>query len=303
MFISRTSRWRTLAASGALLSLILAACAGGGSPAPATGSPGPTVAPTSTPTTAPPSTEPIAVLLQVTSEGGFINPSSQLAALPTVVVYSDGRVLTRAASPTSNPDPLLPRVSIRDLGPTGAAAILAAIQAAALDKPSTEDPGISADSGVTVFAVTSGGSVTTTRYAASGGGPGLPGGGGGGPGKTAAFDLLNRLLDTTDAWGGTAPAETVYQPLGYRVFAAAAAADPSAPAPVAWPLTESLADIGTPTVPDRGVAGLRSGVVLGADAATLGPVLDAAAAGTTFTSSGTTFTVWVRPLLPHELPG
>ena len=304
MFISRTGRWRMLAASGAVLSLILSACAGGGSPAPATGSLGPTVAPTGSPTAAPPSTEPIAVLLQITSEGGFINPSAQLAALPTVVVYSDGRVLTPAAPSTSNPDPLLPRVSIRDLGPGGAAAILAAIQAAGLDKPATEDPGINADSGVTVFAVTSGGSVTTTRYAASGGGPGLPGGGGGGgPQKTAAFDLLNRLLDTTDGWGGTAPAETVYQPLGYRVFAApAAATDPSAPAPVAWPLAESLADIGTPTVPDRGVTGLRSGVVLGADAAALGPVLDAAVAGTTFTSGGAPFTVWVRPLLPHELP-
>ena len=302
MFVIRSSQLRALVASGVVFAVILAACAGGRSPAPATGSPGPTAAPTERPTTAPPSTEPIAVILEITSEGGFINPSARLAALPTVVVYSDGRVLTPAAPSTSNPDPLLPRVSIRNLGPGGAAAILAAIQAAGLDKPTTEDPGISADSGVSVFAVTSGGSVTTTRFASSGGGPGLPGGGGGGPERTAAFDLLNRLLDTTDAWGGSAAAETLYQALGYRVFAAPVAADPSAPAPISWPLTESLADIGTPTVPDRGVTGLRSGVVLGPDATTLGPVLDAAVAGTTFTSGVGTFTVWVRPLLPHELP-
>lgn len=303
MFVIRSSQWRALVASGAVLAVILAACAGGGSPAPATGSPGPTAAPSESPTTAPPTTEPIALILEVTSEGGFINPSARLAALPTVVVYSDGRVLTPAAPSTTNPDPLLPRVSIRDLGPGGVAAIQAAIQAAGLDKPTTEDPGISADSGVSVFAVNSGGSVTTTRFASSGGGPGLPGGGGGGPERAAAFDLLNRLFDTTDAWGGSAAAETVYQALGYRVFAAPVAADPSAPAPISWPLTESLADIGTPTVPDRGVTGLRSGVVLGSDATTLGPVLDAAVAGTTFTSGGGTFTVWVRPLLPHELPG
>lgn len=297
---------RATAIAGSILALVLTACTGGGSPAPATGSPGPTASagPTASPeATATPAAK-AEVLLQVSSEGGFINPSASLAALPTVVVYADGRILTQAAPPQDNPDPLLARVSVRDLGSAGAAAILAAIQAAGLDKPSTEDPGVSADSGVSVFAVTAGGSVVTTRFAANGPGPGLPGGGGGSPERAAAFDLLSRLLDTTDAWGGPATAETAYAPLGYRVFVAPIAApDPGAPAPVAWPLAAGLADFGTPAVPDRGVTGLRSGVVLGADAATLGPVLDAAVAGTTFTAGAVTYMAWVRPLLPHELPG
>lgn len=298
---------RATAIAGSILALVLTACSGGGSPAPATGSPGPSAS--SGPSASPDATSTPAakavVLLQVSSEGGFINPSASLAALPTVVVYADGRVLTQAAPPQDNPDPLLPRVSVRDLGSTGAAAIFAAIQAAGLDKPSTEDPGVSADSGVSVFAVAADGAVVTTRFAANGPGPGLPGGGGGGsPERTAAFDLLNRLLDTTDAWGGPAAPESAYAPLGYRVFVAPGAApDPGAPASVAWPLAAGLADFGTPAVPDRGVTGLRSGVVLGPDAVTLGPVLDAAVAGTTFTSGGATFMAWIRPLLPHELPG
>lgn len=309
MSMSHGAPVRTTAIAGSILAIVLTACSGGGSPAPATGSPGPSVStgPSASPSDAPtptPAATKAAVLLQIASEGGFINPSASLAALPTVLVYEDGRILTQAAPPQDNPDPLMPRVSVRYVGPAGSAAILAAIQAAGLDKPSTEDPGVSADSGVSVFSVTAGGSVVATRFAANGPGPGLPGGGGGSPERTAAFDLLNRLLDETDTWGSPAEPVTIYKPLGYRVFVApAGAADPGAPAPVAWPLAAGLAAFGTPAVPDRGVTGLRSGVALGADASTLGPVFDAAVAGTTFTAGGTTYLIWVRPLLPHELPG
>jgi hypothetical protein len=297
---------RAILVSSLALPLLVAACGGNATPSPATPSPAPSSAATATPT---PSSAPVAVLLEVTSEGGFINPVVNLAALPAVVVYADGRVLMPGTTTPDAPAPLVQPVSIRDLGPAGAAAIQAAIQAAGLDQPATGDPGIAADAGTTVFAVTIGGKATvTTRFAAGGpGGPGLPGGGGGdNPEKTAAFDLLNRLLDTTDLWGAASAPESTYEPAGYRIFVAPGAppADPSTSIPsIAWPLAASLADFGTPAVPSLGVTGLRSGVVLGADAQTLAPILATAPAGAAFTSNGASFTLYVRALLPHELPG
>jgi hypothetical protein len=56
-------------------------------------------------------------------------------------------------------------------------------------------------------------------------------------------------------------------------------------------------------VPDRGIAGLRQGVILGTDAALLGPALQAATADTQFASGGKNYTLHVRPLLPDELGG
>jgi hypothetical protein len=77
--------------------------------------------------------------------------------------------------------------------------------------------------------------------------------------------------------------------------------DPSAgPTPVRWPLATPLDTFGTPAVPDRGIAGLRQGVALDADADTLTPVFQAATTLTTFTSAGKLYTLYVRPLLPDE---
>ncbi len=298
---------RPLSAAAALL-LVVSACTGGASPAP-TGQPSPTgtppasEGPSATPEPSASGTD-SAVLLEVTSEGGFINPVSSLAALPIVIVYADGRILTQAGPPSDLPDALLPRVDVRDTGADGAAAIAAAIHGVGLDAPQTGDPGVAVDSGTSIFTVTVGGATTTSRFAASGpggpGGPGVPGGGGGDPERTAAFELLNRLLDTTDDWGTANVAETTYAPVGFKVYAAPA--DPGGSS-VAWPLATELASFGRPAVPDLGMTGLRTGIVLGADAAALGPVLEAASAGTVFTSGGTTWAVYARPLLPHELGG
>ena len=282
--------------------------AASGSPSPA-----PSIAPSASPSIAPSSSPATgsAFLLQVASEGGFINPSATLAALPIVIVYADGRILTQGPPPANVTDPLLPTVEIRDLGPSAAAAIEAAIRTAGLDTPSTAEPGVSADSGLDVFTVPADGSLVTTRFAANGpGGPGRPGQpGASGPGASvdpergAALDLLAKLLDPAETWGSDAASDTIYVPTAYRVFAAPLAPQTGQTKTVAWPLSTPLATFGTPAVPDRGVAGLRSGVVLGADAATLGPTLAAASTGTAFTSGGTAYTLWVRPLLPHELPG
>jgi len=248
------------------------------------------------------------LILRVTTEGGFIGPAANLAAVPPVSVYADGRILTPGAVDAIYPGPLVPPVSIRDIGATGAQAIVAAIQAAGLDKASTGGPGIPGDTGTTVFAVTLDGRTTTTRLAIGGGAPGPGGPGGPGassdPAITAARDLLDRLSNPSETSGAAAANQTTLVPAGYLVYVAPGApVDQTVPqAPVAWPLATPLAAFGVPAVPDRGIAGLRQGAVLGADVATLAPILSHATSLTPFTSGGSVFTLYVRPLLPDEVP-
>jgi hypothetical protein len=137
-----------------------------------------------------------------------------------------------------------------------------------------------------------------------GGGPGKPGGGD--PAAAAAFDLLGRLTDETDTWGGPAAPVSTYVPTAFRIFVVpgAPAADPGvSQTPMAWPLPSTLDTFGRPAVPDRGITGLRVGVAGGADAATLAPFLAQATAITPITSGGKAYTLYVRPLLPDESGG
>ena len=280
--------------------LLVAGCAAAAPPA----TPGsvPSAAPSRSPAAS------TALILRVTTEGGFIGPAATLAAVPAVSVYADGRILTPAAQPAISPAPLLPSVQVVDVGAAGAASIVAAIRAAGLDHPSGDQGGVAADTGSTLITVALDGTTVTTRFRGmGGGGPQGPGGAGDGspdPGAAAALALLARLEDPADTWGAAEAAPAAYQPDGYRVFAAPGAppADPAVSTPaVAWPLATPLDAFGSPAAADRGIEGLRQGAALGADAAILGPVLARASVATAFTSGGSTWTVWVRPLLPDEL--
>lgn len=282
---------------------------------------GPAAAPTGSPPVSPggsplgsPGASPATanLILRITSEGGFIGPAANLAAVPQVSVYADGRILTPGPVDTMFPGPLLLPVAVRDVGPDGAARIVAAIRAAGLDRPSSPAPGgVPGDLGTTIFAVSLDAATVTTRLVLSGGGPGvpgLPGGAGGGspdPAVAAAKALLDRLTDPSDTWGASSAPVSTLVPTAYRVFVAPGAPSgdgtTSAPA-VMWPLATPLADFGAPANPDRGIAGLRQGAVFGADAAILGPVLAAANSQTAFMSGGNLYTLYVRPLLPDEVP-
>lgn len=70
-----------------------------------------------------------------------------------------------------------------------------------------------------------------------------------------------------------------------------------------WPLAADPSAFGAPAAASLGVDGLRSGVVVGAEAATLAGALATAAAGTTLTANGVGYRVWIEPLLPVELGG
>jgi hypothetical protein len=306
---------RTISAT--IIAIVVVAGCGGawtsGSPAPS-GPPGPTPsggaspAPSPSADSAAPSPSAVATLvLKVATEGGFINPSANLAALPVVAVYADGRIMTPGPTDAIYPGALLPPVAVRDVGPVGAAAIVTAVKDAGLDKAAAAGPGIPGDSGTDLFTVVIDGVTTTSRYA-GGGQPGNPGGpvASGDAARAAAFALLDRLLDPAETWGAPAAQASTYAPTAFRIFVApgAPSAEPTvSQSPAAWPLATPLAGFGIPAVPDRGIAGLRQGAVLGADAALLAPVLERATTLTAFTSGGAAYTLYVRPLLPDEIGG
>jgi hypothetical protein len=302
--VASSLRRSSIPALAGAVALIAAACGSAVAPSPTPGSTTPAASGTPVPV---PSAAPVQLILRVTSEGGFIGPAASLAAIPTISVYADGRILTPGPIDAIYPGPLLAPVAVTDVGPAGAEAIVEAIRAAGLDKPYTGDPGIgNPDSGTTVFAVTLDGATETTRLHLGGGGPGLPGGLGGSPdpARDAAEQLLERLQDPSETWGST-PKTSTFVPAGYRVFVAPGApvGDGSTAVPsVDWPLSTALDAFGVPAVPDRGIPGLRQGAVLGADAATLGPALQSATQLTAFSSGGSLYTLYVRPLLPDEVP-
>ncbi len=299
----QTTTRRTLAASLlTVLSVALAAC-GGTATATNPPSASPTVVPSAAPTPSP-SPKAAALILRVTSEGGFIGPAATIASQPLISVYADGRILTPGAIDAIYPGPFSLTFVERDLGAAGAAAITAAITAAGLDKPQTGGGGVVADAGSTVFAVMTDGVTTTSRFAGSAGGPGRPASGD--PEATAANDLLARLTDPGETWGVASPVSSTFTPTAIRIFAAPGGpvADPQASqSPLAWPLPTALAAFGSPAVPDRGISGLRSGVVFGADLPTLVAFLQKANVLTPVSSGGTIWTIWVRPLLPDEAGG
>jgi hypothetical protein len=270
-----------------------------------TAAPSPTPAP---PTEAPsPSPAAIQLLLRITSEGGFIGPSANLAALPMVSVYADGRILTPGPIDAIYPGPLLAPVSIKDVGPAGVAAILAAIHEAGLDKAGAGGGIGNPDAATTVIAVTIDGTTTTSRFHFGGGpgGPGLPGLASPDPAVAAADAFVARLTDPAETWGVANPALSTFTPTAYRIFVAlgAPAGDGTTEPPaIDWPLATTLDAFGAPAVPDRGIAGLRQGAVFGVDAATLAYVFASANQLTAFSSGGKPYTLFVRALLPDEAP-
>ncbi len=299
------SRSARAAVTAVAVLLFVAACGGASAtPAPTATPIPPTPAPTASPVPA------VTRLLEVTAEGGFINPAGAIGALPTVVVDSDGRIYT-AGTAADGSSPLIPIVSVRDTGAAGAAAILAAIKAAGLDKESTGG-GPGADIGTNVFTVTLDGIEIVSHISGGGmgpGGPGAPGGGVGGPGASgtpaaAAMDLLAKLQDPATTWGATAAATTAtYSPVAYRVYLAPLdATSMSLPfTPIPWPLATAPDAFGSPAAANMGIDGLRSGVISGADAAAFAKAVAGAQRGTSFSVGKAIWQTWIRPLLPDEL--
>jgi hypothetical protein len=232
------------------------------------------------------------LLVEVTSEGGFIAPSAHLGQLPSVVVGTDGNIYT--PDPNFSGVQLIPQVVVRNVGAAGAAQILAAVKAAGLDKTISDGGPGNPDAGVIVFTAEIDGQEVVNRIVDSGG-PGHPG-----SSPNPAIDLLNRLADPSETWGSTGDvAPHAFVPTAYKIYAAPS--DGGSGTAVAWPLAASLAEFGTPATVDFGITGLRTGVASGDDAALVASSFGNAAADALATSGGKTYQVWIRPLLPPEV--
>ena len=251
-----------------VLAIVVIACGGGassGTSAPST-PPSTTPAASGAPSVAPsPSAATSVLLLKVTSEGGFINPSANLAALPIVAVYADGRIMTPGPVDAIYPGPLLAPVSVRDVGASGAAAILAAIRQVG----SRPAGGVAVRGSPATPARTSSRSSSTARPPRpdfAGSQPGRPGpvaSGRRGARRRARAARPPARSGRYMGCAGLGGDHTTSRPgIGSTSSRARPSAEPQASqSPVAWPLATPLADFGTPAVPDRGIAGLRQGVV------------------------------------------
>ncbi len=277
--------------------LLVGACTGGpgGSSAPSPSTPA-----SGGPGTPAPSPSSAGLIFRAAYEGGFIAPSGSRARLPLVSVFGDGRIMTEGAVPAIYPGPLVAPIIVRSVGVAGALAILKAAEDAGLSGAGITDGGPPvADAPTTVITVVRDGVPTVSRFAALGIGPGQPSAS---QQVRAAVEALLARLTGTDTFGGPTTPDGVYRPLGYKLFVTPGApelTDPSlARPPVAWPLAGSLGAIGT--ADPLGGDGARVGAVVGADAATIGPILAAATHVTPFTSGGKEWTIVVRPLFPDE---
>lgn len=290
----------------AAAALAVAACSAG---SPGTVSPAPSSAATGTPGSTVPSGSSAVLILRAAYEGGFISPNAIRTRLPIVSVYADGRIMTEGATPAIYPGPLVPSIVVRSVGADGAAAILKAAEDAGLAGSGTNDESRPVpDAPTTVITIVRDGVSTVSRFGSlePGAGPlNSSGSGAGGPAdriRAAAAALLAGLIGT-GTFGGTPTADGVYQPLGFQLFVTLGSPTPSdaslARPALTWPLATPLATFGRADA--LGGEGARVGAVVGADSATLGPILAGATQITPFTSGGESWTIVVRPLLPDEV--
>jgi hypothetical protein len=245
------------------------------------------------------------LIFRATLQGGFIAPSALRTRLPIVSVYADGRILSEGVTPAIYPGPLVPSIVFRTVGAAGAARILkAAADAGLTGADGSYGPGPNPDAASTVITVYHDGDQTVSTFSSLQPRqiqPGTPVTGDNV--GSAASQLLGRLMGT-DTFGGTAGSDGTYTPLGFQVFAVPGAPAVSNPdlarPPLSWPLATPLATFGKTDA--LGGDGARVGIVSGADATSLGPILESATQITPFTSGGTQWTISVRPLLPDEVP-
>ena len=286
------------------IGLVAGACTSAGSTPGATPSSPPSPAPASpSPAGSPAAVGPNALVLRVAYEGGLLAPNARRAQIPFLSVYADGRIMTAGAVPAIYPGPLMPTIVFRSVGPDGAANILKAAGDAGLTGADATYPSApTPDAPSTVITVVHDGGQTVSTFGFLGGVTGPAASDSAGQVAQAASQLVAGLSGN-DSFGGTVGAEGTYQPLGFQLFVTPGgptATDPGlARPPVAWPLATPLAAFGKPD--PLGGEGARVGVVVGPDAATVGPIFAAASQLTGFTSGGAAWTIMPRPLLPDEV--
>jgi len=278
------------------MGLLLSGCAGGGS--------GPSS------DIAHPAGE--ALILRVTTEGGFVGPGVLFAQLPGLSVFGDGRVIEPGAVEDIFPGPALPPLLVRRLTEPGVQAVLREVAATGLFAESRSFDGarnVVADAGTTVFSLHADGrDATVSVYGlgtldASNPPPGV---GGAELAAHRALTQLSQRLGMLDSWlPATAWQDADWHPFApaaFRLLVRNADADPPDQSGIAnqlvpWPIAAEPSTFGQPAArPD----GSRCGVVNGEDAAAWFGALSRANQLTRFTTGGHRYEVRPRPLLPDE---
>lgn len=267
----------------------LAACAGVG--------PSPSPSPEPTPPAG------AQVLLRVTQLQA-LPPRTTFASPPTVVITLDGRVLVGGAVPAIYPGPLLAPIIERQLSPAGWAAIVNEARRAGLLTGARDFTGGAVPpGGVTArLQITADGRVfdlvgDPSRVMMCITTPCDPA-----PGSPEAFGgFLVRLADLASWLGGQLGPERAHVPAGFAILVGPPPAEEPGLGgpPVAWPLAAGLGSFGRPLSDGSGD---RCGTVVGTDAATLWPQLQAATSISRWSDpvDGSLHGLVVRPLLPGD---
>ena len=230
----------------------------------------------------------------------------RFASGPTAVITADGTYVTAGPVDAGDPAPLLPTLVGRSLSDAGRAAIQAEAARLRLIGKKTDFKSVISLPGGAVGRLqltVDGGPVTLT------GEPDskllcIPSLCDPVPGTPEAFgELWRKVADPVPWLGGELGPESPFVPAAYALLVGPAPApDPDVDAAIAdWPLPAPLATFGTPVAKGS----QRCGIVSGADAEALRPVLEQADQQTTWVqdpSTSATFEITVRPIIAGEDP-
>lgn len=244
-----------------------------------------------------------APVLQLSSRGGFSMIGYDFSAPPTLTVYDDGRAVVPGPQIAIYPAPVLPNLQVEQLSADDLDALVAAARDAGLlaDPPDYGMPNVT-DLPTTYLTLTvDGRTVTHAAYAlgivdgesATPEGALARGDSGLTDAQAAARQTLAQFIATANDLVGATGAGELYAIEAFGVFAwPIDASVEGAVAPdvqvLPWPLDVALADMTQCTLVDGDAAQTLLATLAGANQATV------------FTQDDVTYTVWFRPLLPHE---
>jgi hypothetical protein len=220
----------------------------------------------------------------------MLPPWETLKFYPSVVLYSDGRLITQGPQIDIFPGPALPNLQVTHLTQHGIDQILAWATEAGLHGPDRMLGELIMDAGVTAFTVTrpEGTHRTTVTSMDSDGA------------DIGALREFEDIMVNTRRW----LADDVVgddQPYAFdRMRIVVLPADPQ-PDPMSttieWPLDEHLATIGQPVM--EGIA-YRCAEISGDDLLQLQPLFERANQATTYRSEDELYQLYLHPLLPDD---
>jgi hypothetical protein len=238
-----------------------------------------------------------ALVLRVSSAGGFVGPSALVGRLPETSVYADGRVIFNGPVPLSYPGPALPNLRIGMLSPAALQQLLDKAVAAGV-KPGTDfgQPGVADAPTTEVTVVTATGKQTVGAIALREARPDDP------QLTKAQHQARKKLTGFLDELDKLTTEQMFAEPQPYEPEALAAIVQPYAE-PEDQPGRPLTAEWPGPALPGEPLTPALQLTCVTATGEQLDAVLAAAkdaTATTPWVSGGNSWSVLLRPLLPDE---